>query len=147
MSDLFWLIVLYHLVADFMTQPKETGIRKSEKGVNGLRLCVGHVSLYTLLMCFPFGYALSLFGNFSVKVIVFVYLAISVPHFVIDRWSLANKWGKYFKGRSFESAGKGDDIEDRFDRIFTGIVYVVIDQTMHLICLFVLYLFLKGGFS
>ena len=60
---------------------------------------------------------------------------VFVPHWIIDRWSLASLWLKMIRGRTFEAAFNSKDQYREFDIAFTSIVYTVTDNTMHLICL------------
>ena len=58
-----------------------------------------------------------------------VFVAVFVPHWIIDYWSLGLTWLKLIKGRTFE------DANDKFDVAFTCLVYAVVDNTFHLLCL------------
>ncbi|HYE22738.1 MAG TPA: DUF3307 domain-containing protein [Verrucomicrobiae bacterium] len=124
MAELMWLALLGHLVGDFLLQSKAMGLRKSEKGRAGLWLCTIHVTIYTAVIMIFWGTKDPL-----------VALAVFAPHWVIDRWSLANKWSGLIKGRTFEAAIVSTDKYREFDVAFTSIVYKEIDATMHLLCL------------
>lgn len=124
MADLMWLAFLGHLTGDFLFQSKVMGLRKSEKGLAGLLLCTAHVTIYTL--------AILLFWRTTDPLIA---VAVFTPHWVIDRWSLANKWSRLIQGRTFEAVIASTDKFREFDVAFTSIVYKEVDATMHLLCL------------
>lgn len=96
-----WLIA--HLIGDFLFQPKWV------KG-NSTLVCTLHCLIYTL--------AVIVFSDFVSQSFIVVFPAIFIPHFIIDRWSLAYVWMPL------------DYTED--------IHLTIVDQTLHLICLAVL---------
>jgi Protein of unknown function (DUF3307) len=124
LSDLFILMVLGHLVGDFMLQPKYTAMHKGDNTREGYLLCTAHVLIYSTIV-------FVLVGSSSPLVFVLVY----VPHWVIDKWSLATYWTRTFRGRTFQGAYDSVDKYKSFDIAFTCIVYTVVDMTMHLLCL------------
>lgn len=67
---------------------------------------------------------------------------VFVPHWIIDRWSLASTWLKMVRGRTFEAAFNSKDPYREFDIAFSSIVYTVTDNAMHLICLWLVIRFL-----
>lgn len=127
MADLFVLALLGHLVGDFVLQTKKMALEKSECSWRGDRQCFMHVILYTV--------AVSAFLQSSSPV---VWILIFAPHFVIDKFSLASVWLKLIGGRTFESAHNSTDEYREFDIAFTSIVYAVVDNTFHLLSLFLL---------
>lgn len=112
---------LGHLVGDFMLQPKSMAIKKSTNSW----ICTLHVVIYTATVC---AFCRSLDPLF--------WLGVAVPHWIIDRFSLANVWAKLMKGRTFQDAWLSNDQFREFDIAFTAIVYTVVDATMHLLCLY-----------
>jgi len=123
-------ILLGHLVGDYLLQNKWMAVNKSASNFK----CFVHVTLYTL--------SVLLFTNawdWRWAVVIFV------PHYLIDRYSLADKWLDLIHGRSlrdFIINGK-KNIPAELDREnyhalrggFTVLVYAVADNTMHLLCL------------
>ena len=63
---------------------------------------------------------------------------VFVPHWIIDRWSLASVWLKLIRGRTFEAAYQSKEKYREFDVAFTCLVYAVADNTMHLITLWLM---------
>lgn len=127
MSDLFVLALLGHLVGDFMFQPKYTAMHKGDNTAEGYTLCSLHVLVYSTAVCAFLGTA-----N------IYVFLLVYVPHWIIDKWSLATYWTRAIRGRTFKDAHESMDKYKSFDIAFTCIVYTVIDMTMHLLCLLAL---------
>jgi hypothetical protein len=124
MADLFVLALLGHLVGDYLLQTKQMALTKSAPGWAGIRTCTLHVVLYTIAVC-------AFWWTISPLVIALVFL----PHWIIDRWSLGATWLKLIGGRTFEAAYASTDKYREFDIAFTSLVYAVVDNTMHLICL------------
>lgn len=127
MAELFIAALLGHLVGDYLLQSKYMALHKSDKGWGGAIICTWHVTLYTAAVC--------LFWWTVDPVIIALTF---VPHWVIDRWSLASPWLKMIRGRTFMGAFESKDTYREFDIAFTSIVYTVVDNTMHLICLWLL---------
>lgn len=124
MAELFILALLGHLIGDYLFQTKHMALNKSAKGWSGIKTCSWHVWIYTL----------------SVSLMLWVpnlwvLPAIFIPHWVIDRWSLASVWLKLIKGRTFEAAYLSKDQYREFDIAFTSLVYAVVDNTFHLLSL------------
>ena len=124
MADLFVLALLGHLVGDYLLQSKYMALQKSAHGWLGDQTCTLHVAIYTAAVCM-------FWWTLDPIVIILVF----VPHWIIDRWSLAKPWLKLIGGRSFESAFNSKDKYREFDIAFTSLVYVVVDNTMHFLSL------------
>jgi hypothetical protein len=124
MEKLFILAVLGHLVGDYMLQTKHMALNKSAKGWQGAITCTIHVAIYSAAVC-----------AFWWTVNPLIFLLVAVPHWLIDRFSLAAAWLKLIRGRTFEAAYLSQDKYREFDIAFTAIVYTVTDNTMHLLCL------------
>jgi len=144
MNDIFVNLLFGHLVGDYILQSKSIAVKKSAS--NGVATL--HVAIYTLavlLFTFPF-------HNFHLGQYYLWVAAIFVPHYLIDRYSLADKWLKLINGRSLEDffengrkdipisqyANDADNKRDNYHILrggFTTLVYTVTDNTFHLICL------------
>ena len=124
MADLFVSALLGHLIGDYLLQTKHMALNKSAKGWGGIKTCSFHVLIYTLAVGL-------MLGEFNIV----IWLAVFIPHWVIDRWSLATVWLKLIKGRTFEAAHISRDPYKEFDVAFTSIVYTVTDNTLHLLSL------------
>ncbi len=121
MENMLIRLVFGHFIADFFFQSKAMTDNKYLPGLKGFLWCSIHVLVYTFFVAI-------FVGNFS----LFFLLGVYIPHWIMDRWSLAHHWMKFL--------GKGDLINslDSQEVSFGVVVYVVIDQTIHLGCLYVL---------
>jgi len=124
MADLFALALLGHLVGDYLLQTKHMALYKPAPGFSGILTCTLHVAVYTVAVC-------AFWWTINPLIVALVF----VPHWIIDRWSLATPWLKLIRGRTFEAAFNSTDKYREFDIAFTSIVYTVTDNAMHLICL------------
>jgi len=131
MLTIFEKIILGHLVGDYLLQPKKMAILKQTKGLNGLVWCLIHCLIYTLVIC--------LFTSTiePIKVIL-----IFISHFPIDRWSLAGKWLKLIKGRSFMEAYQSEEKLREVDLAFSAIVYVIVDNAFHVLLMWAIFNYL-----
>ncbi len=64
-----------------------------------------------------------------------------MSHFPIDRWSLAGKWLQLIKGRDFFAAYHSKAEFHEIDLSFSTIVYVVVDNTFHLLLMAAIFLY------
>lgn len=132
MIEFFPSLLLGHLIGDYLLQNKWMAMGKSG---NTLK-CVTHCLTYTTaVLLFTWG------SIHSIQWMVLVFLS----HFVIDRWSLADKWLDLINGRSLR-----DFMENGRENIpyqegtidhgnyfvlrggFAALVYAVADNTLHL---------------
>ncbi len=111
--------LLGHLTGDYLLQPKDMAIHKADRNWRGWRLCTLHCLLYTA--------ALALWWW---TIDPWALLAVFATHWPVDRYSLAHYWSKLIRGRRWDRAG------DKWDVAFTALVYAVVDNTFHLICLY-----------
>lgn len=134
-AELFILALLGHLIGDFLLQSKKMALGKSVKGWGGFWTCTFHVFTYTM--------SVATLLSAASHVTFWCGLFIFIPHWIIDRWSLASVWLKAMRGRTFEAAYSSKDSYREFDIAFTAIVYTVVDNTLHLLSLWaVIILFL-----
>lgn len=112
-------ILFGHIAGDFFLQTGSMADHKYRPGKIGALWCTAHVAVYTITVS-------AILGNFSVLFMLGVY----IPHWIIDRWSLGYRW--------MILIGRGHLLKSNnpHNVAFGSIVYVVIDQTMHLICLY-----------
>ncbi len=124
MSETLFLIILGHFVGDFFFQHKKMADNKNKKGTKGSLWCAFHVFVYSFFVC--------LFAqNFS----FLFFFGVLMPHFAIDRWSLAYKWMLLTK------ASERLNSQSQIDSAFGVAIYIVIDQVMHIATLYLLFLF------
>ena len=114
-------VMFGHFVGDFSLQPRVMADNKYQSGTKGFFWCTVHVLVYTLTVAV-------FANNFTPLFLLGVYL----PHWIVDKWSLAYHWMKLI--------GRGDLITNPNSQkaAFGAVIYVVIDQTIHLGCLYIL---------
>ena len=114
-------VLFGHFIGDFFLQHKLMAENKFLPGGKNFLWCTFHVAVYTVTVAV-------FAGNFSLQFL----LGVFVPHFVADRWSLAYHWMQLIN-RS-DLMGNSDPSKTSFGTV----IYVVIDQTYHLGCLYIL---------
>lgn len=123
-------LLLGHLVGDFLLQNKWMAMNKGASHAK----CFVHCLLYTVAVC-----VICHIPDWRWPLIVFL------SHYPIDRWSLADKWLKLIRARSLtdflQNGHKGIPLEYKKNYHilrggFTGLVYCVADNTMHLLLLY-----------
>jgi hypothetical protein len=131
MDDLFVKLLFGHIVGDFFLQNKWMAVNKSASHFKSTI----HVGIYTI--------AVMLFTQFNLAWA----LTIFIPHYIIDRYSLADKWLKLIHGRSlmdfFQNGHKNipeSNINEETNYWmlrggFTALVYTIVDNGAHLMCL------------
>lgn len=120
MADLFILALLGHIVGDYLLQPYKMAMKKSSSNW----VCLVHVTIYTTAVC-------TMMSTHDPVVI----MSIFIPHFVIDRWSLGEKWLKMIGGRTIKEATKKTGVEREFAIAFYAPVYIIVDNGLHLLCI------------
>jgi len=127
MAELFIRAVLGHLVGDYLLQGRTMALKKSEKGWRGALWCTFHSLIYTFSVC--------LFLLTSDPLIICL---VFLSHWPIDRWSLGSKWLKMIQGRDFVNAYLSKEKYREIDISFSCLVYTVVDNTLHLILLWLI---------
>lgn len=118
MITIFAEMVLGHFVGDFLAQPRWMALGKSQAGWRGAVTCLLHVIIYTLCVLWFSG-----LWDFWIAV------AIAVPHYIIDRRSMALA--------HMEMMGHDTKKEAKYpENVVRVIQYVVVDTTIHLLFLY-----------
>ena len=132
-------LLLGHLAGDYLLQNEWMALNKSKNTRKGWLAAFVHCILYTLAVCL-------FMQDFQPIWIAVVFLS----HFPIDKFSLAEHYLHFIKGKGMKDYVKKDDITDvdiesgvefksvlnRYDALeggFTSLVYSVTDNAMHLI--------------
>lgn len=127
MENIFARIVFGHLIGDYLLQSRKMALAKSSQGFAGVKWCFFHSLVYT--------FSVNLFlWKFSPALFLLIFLS----HYPIDRWSLGEKWLKLIRGRSYAKAFQSTDKYREIDIAFSCIVYTVVDNTMHLLFLWLI---------
>jgi len=127
MSELFIRMLLGHLAGDYLLQSQKMAIQKSAKGWRGWMWCLVHCALYAGAVCL-----------FCWNVSPMLFVLVFIPHFVIDRWSLADYWLRFIGGRTLLAAHTSTSAYREIEIAFACLVYAVADNTLHLICLWLI---------
>lgn len=136
MTDFFPRLLLGHCFGDFVFQTKWMALNKQGSSFK----CAVHCLIYTAcIMLFLW--------KFSIPFALLVF----VSHFIIDRFSLADKWGDLIGARSltdfmnhgykeipFHELGEPEKFHNYHTLRggFTSLVYAVIDNTFHLVIMY-----------
>lgn len=130
----FVRMILGHMVGDYLLQNQWMATEKSFPGKRGHIACSVHVLLYTLVI-------LAFTGVWDLRFA----LAIALPHWIIDRWSLAKYWLKFKNGYGMEDVWEkapvcamplpGQMERNVWKVAFAAPVYIANDNTMHFVCL------------
>lgn len=131
MTDLFLKLFLGHLVGDYLLQPREMALKKSEKSWRGAIVCAVHSAVYTASVCF-------FLGNFHWPMLILVFFS----HYPVDRWSLGSAWLKLVRGRNFFTALADRKEYYEVDVAFSCLVYERVDLCLHLLALYAITRFL-----
>lgn len=124
---MWWFMLLGHLTGDYLMQTDVQARYKSKRGIQGHLVCLIHCWVYaSTVMLFVVA---STRDPLSIPLmrLAQMFLMIMLTHYPIDRWSLARWW--------LSSIGRrppGPTIHDAMDGVY-WLVYVVVDNTMHLL--------------
>lgn len=122
METLIIKLLFGHFIGDFLFQTRNMASNKYVSGWRGFSWCTIHILVYTLTM--------TLFTNIYSPIFI---IGISIPHWIIDRYSLGYQWMKLIDRSYMLNSDKS------IENSFGSIIYVVIDQTFHFICLYYLF--------
>jgi len=113
-------IITAHIIGDYFLQPKKMAISKNKS----ILWCFIHCIIYTVSM------SLFLYPKNNWALTLFIFSS----HYAIDSFSLAHYWLKLIRGRDVIKAAYSISEPQRdIDLSFSCIVYVVVDNAMHLI--------------
>lgn len=131
--EMFAGAMLGHFVGDYLFQNQWMATEKSHRGRRGDVACTVHVLLYTL--------AVALFTG----VHPLFWFLVAVPHWIIDRWSLATYILKWKNGYTMHQVWKdaplcaapapGELQQNVWKVAFAAPVYIFNDNTLHWVCL------------
>jgi hypothetical protein len=125
-------IIIAHLLGDWVFQSRKMAVEKGKQTLKGYLYCLFHVILYTAVFYFIVPNKSMLF-----------YLSIMIPHFLIDKWSLVSYWQRFRDGKFWWESYKENPtiFTERVEMGFAGLRYAVEDNTIHLICLYLSFVF------
>lgn len=130
MNDLFTLLLFSHVIGDFFLQPAAMATKKGSANW----MCVLHCLIYATSVC--------AFTKFAPLWFLFIF----VSHYIVDRYSVADKWLRMIKGRDLEGflARGHEGIPKGFNKenylalraAFSAICYVIVDNSIHLMSMY-----------
>jgi hypothetical protein len=124
---MFTEMILGHLVGDYLLQNRAMTFGKLKNGWAGIYWCTLHCLIYTASVCL-------FLWTIEPLIVWFIFLS----HWPIDHWSLASKWLKLIRGRDFVKAYQSTEEYHEIDLAFSCFVYVAVDNTWHLILLWLI---------
>ncbi len=123
-------LLLGHLVGDYLLQNNWMALNKAKFDTKGWISCLVHCFIYTVTLC--------LFTwNFDFRWVLLIFSS----HILIDKFGIVEWYLHNIKGRSikdcldmieFDLPGKGDTVQISI----TCFVYIVCDNTLHLVIMF-----------
>lgn len=140
--QLFVAAMLGHFVGDYLLQNQWMAIGKSHKGFHGHLTCTVHVILYTL--------SIAIFTSLWSPLFL---ATVFIPHWLIDRFSLAWYWIDFKnpvshlkiwdEGPVCAKPAPTELQMNVWKVAFAAPVYIMNDNTFHWVCLWLTLKFLK----
>ena len=124
MLDMFPRMIFGHLFGDYLFQNDWMAQNKWKPGLRNAGICAVHCLVYTIIMAI-----------FLWKIEWYHLVLIFLSHYPIDRYSIAKHFMKQKGNRVDEIMKSGDALPTSF----TVFVYIVIDNTMHLFILWIIF--------
>lgn len=123
-------MLLGHLVGDYLLQNNWMALGKGKHNGLGWFTCIIHCMLYTVAVCL-------LMWNWDTSWVIAVFFS----HFIIDKFGLPELYLKIIRGRSLQQFLNDEENKEYSPYIalragFYIFVYVVTDNTMHLLLMF-----------
>jgi len=153
-------LLLGHLVGDYFFQSDKMALEKSQRGDLGKYYCRLHCFIYSLCVALfvvvdgwrSYMVEGSVLSKFFLNLFV-AFIIAYITHYPIDRTSFAWKWMKKFKSIQFQDTDgyavmghddKGNptgipDIRINKRQYFVAPVYIAVDNTMHLVLMWMLF--------
>ncbi len=144
--EVFALLLLGHFVGDFVFQNDWMAKNKKEIGV----ACITHCTIYTsIILLFLY------FGGITPSILLFLYIYVS--HYILDGTNLVSRWMKFYNIRSWDTNlprttrhinkafsidnvewTKGMSASQIVNTIFGSFIYIVIDNTLHILMMYII---------
>lgn len=134
--NVFVNILFGHLIGDYFLQNRWMAMKKGGATWPAIVHCV----LYTIAIC--------CFTQFNYEWFLFV----SITHFLVDRFSLADHYLRLIGSRSLHDfmINGQNDIPENYNKenyhalrgAFTALVYLITDNTLHLLSMYYMYPYL-----
>ncbi len=123
-------MLLGHFIGDYLLQNNWMALKKMDNTGLGWLACIVHCLIYTLAVCL-------LMWEWNILWMTAVFLS----HFFIDKFGLAEAYLKLINGRSLnrfiaDPANKSYSPTVALQSGFYVFVYVVVDNTMHIVLMY-----------
>lgn len=129
-----WFIYLLfgHLFGDYLLQNNWMALNKK----HNFKACIAHCTIYTLAVT-----AFLVAGGINCTFQLFSLIFLS--HIILDGTTLVDKWMKFYNVRSWNTQlppmlDQNMTAEQVVKTVFGAIIYVVMDNTLHLFMMFVI---------
>jgi hypothetical protein len=144
-AELFIWVFLGHLVGDYWLQNTRMANNKGKPGAYGAKMCTLHASLYgvTVLLFLTAGAYIN-GGHPRLPLWLFLpvwFVLIAVPHWIIDRYCLLGYLMLWKNGiHPFKIVPEKEkyQLQDLWEISFTAPVYIVTDNTAHLLMMWLM---------
>ncbi len=142
-AELFVWVLLGHLVGDYWCQNTWMATNKTKPGYLGTKACFVHAGVYSVCVVLFLKFGIWLQGGHWLG-IGWWFLGIFIPH-LIDRFSLLAylmQWKNGIHPWKILKPGDPITIEKQWEVAFTAPVYIITDNTAHLLMMWLMIRFL-----
>lgn len=134
-------LLVGHMVGDYLFQNHWMAVHKSALGWRGTWPCFVHCTLYSLAVAFCVGAGGWTPDNPNLPAFWMILGIAFVTHYPIDRLGLAGTWMRTLRQTQLDDVAEVDstgEIERFHVRgLFWAPVYIVVDNTLHLVLMWV----------
>ena len=128
-------LMIGHIIGDYFLQSKQMALSKIKNNISSWMYCLFHCFIYMSCICLCT-------ANLNIGFLLLIFIS----HFIIDKFSIAERWLQIINGRSlyaFINENKNQTMTaiDVIQGSFSTLVYTVIDNTLHIIILYFGYIY------
>jgi len=117
-----------HIAGDYLTQTKKMALSKTDNSL----WCFLHSAIYTICIYVFLAGIPTILKLPVINLSYLFYIFVFLSHYIIDKNSLAQKWLNLIRGRNLFEDFNSTDKYREIALIFDAIVYVVVDNGLHL---------------
>ncbi len=128
---LFFQLLMGHVTGDYLLQPLSMALNKAPGKNNPVKTAL----MYSIPHCIIYSVSICLW-LWTWDIVFFILIFFS--HWVIDFFSLADRWLGIIKGRTLKQAVEDDGKYREFNIAFTSVVYTIVDNSFHLMLMFLI---------
>lgn len=145
-GEILFLMLLGHCIGDYLFQTSWMAFNKKVKSKAGLTACVTHCIVYTSIVfatMFMSTKFLITVINQNILEFISIFILIFFSHFLLDRYHFVNWWTKTMGIRSWDShiyKHKAQlSTNESINLTFGTFVYIMIDNTMHILLMYLIF--------